>query len=171
MGMVRQGAASAVTGSDSTAFGTFYDQTSRLAYGLALRITGDAEQSSAACESAYLQLWEESEGLASATLEQEAKLLEQVRMHAIRSCRERMIEPVRSAEPLRTYELATTLRQQLERVEPMAARAIELAYYGGLNVTEIAEMLGQPVAALRATMRGALLQLGATIPAGQETGR
>lgn len=160
----------AATRADWTStFSAYYDRTSRVAFSLALRITGNAEQSSAACEAAYLDAW--NAGSSPALLEFEATLLERVRASAIRIRRDRAPEPLRSVPLGPTYEEGNALRAKLETLEPDARRAIELAYYGGIRVTEIAEVLGQSVVAVRASMRSALLELGASIQGGERTQR
>jgi DNA-directed RNA polymerase specialized sigma24 family protein len=55
------------------------------------------------------------------------------------------------------------------RLEPLARRAIELAYFGGLGVDAIGELLDVPAAQVRQALREGLLQLGTLIKDEQET--
>ncbi len=53
------------------------------------------------------------------------------------------------------------LRDALDAVEPVARQALDLAYFGGLDIHAISEILGRPVADLRTLLRDTLLDLGA----------
>ena len=138
-------------------FDTFYNRTSGCAYGLALRIAGAPGPAAAACEAAYVRAWREGQG----GLRIESALLEQVREEALR-LRGPLPGPEsgRSGVADQSYNVTVVMRAALAQVEPTGRRAIELAFFGGVGVADIAELLGEPVATVRTAMRAALLRIG-----------
>lgn len=53
------------------------------------------------------------------------------------------------------------LRDALEAIEPAVRQALELAYFRGLDIHAIAEIVDTPAHELRPLLREALLSLGA----------
>lgn len=53
------------------------------------------------------------------------------------------------------------LRDALEAIEPAVRQALELAYFRGLDIHAIAEIVGKPVHELRPLLREALLAMSA----------
>jgi RNA polymerase sigma-70 factor (ECF subfamily) len=154
------------------AFRSFYDATSGTAFSLAFEIVGgDRRLAEEACEAAYGELWERSGrvGVNAASWD-EAALLTQVRERALQASAEARVARERSAGPGAAY-MKAAVREGLEKLNPLARRALELAYFGGLPVREIAELLGEPPEVVRRAMREALLTLGALTRDPQETVR
>lgn len=56
-------------------------------------------------------------------------------------------------------EKAQILRAAVSQLSPQQKRVIELAYFGGLTQTEIAEKLGEPLGTVKARARRGLLRL------------
>ena len=151
-------------------FDAFYAATSSAAYSLAARITGEAEAASAACEEAYRAIWRDREGLVPSA-ESEMDLLGRVRGAALRISHERATQPIRSATETAAYMEADAVRVGMNALDPFARRTLELAYFGGLGVAQIVELVGKPAPDVRAALRTALLTLGALSRAGQESTR
>lgn len=53
------------------------------------------------------------------------------------------------------------LREALDTIEPTARQALDLAYFGGLDIHAISEILNRPVPDLRVLLRDTLLGLSA----------
>ncbi|MFN8506323.1 MAG: sigma factor-like helix-turn-helix DNA-binding protein [Dehalococcoidia bacterium] len=155
----RQSATAAA--SAEAGFEAFYERTVGAAYSLALRITGDREHAAHACEGAYADAWQERAG---AGAPRERDLLARVRVRAL----EIGAIPPSTEDEDGSYIGAKQVREVLARQQPEVRRALELAYFGGLPVSEISELLGMPAPPLRAAMRAALLELGALGRKGQE---
>jgi DNA-directed RNA polymerase specialized sigma24 family protein len=146
----------------SEPFARFYDATSGAAYSLALRITGGQPAAEAACEAAYLDLWGEYPATAfeapPGTITD--RLMEFVRARAL-SPGAVPAAAGRSPGSPAAYTLATTVRSALATINPSGRKALELACFGGMSVASIAELTGEPSAVIRASLREALLTIGA----------
>jgi DNA-directed RNA polymerase specialized sigma24 family protein len=140
------------------------DRTLGTAFGLALRITADRDAAEAACEAAYVEGLVPSSGTPVLSAGDELAFLGRVRSHALR------LRPAagRSAGATRPYPFAMAARECLESADPLARRAIELCYFGGLSAGEAAAVLEAPVEDVRRAMREALLAIGAA--AGEASG-
>lgn len=147
-------------------FGRFYDQTSPLAFSLALRITGDTAAAGMVCESAYLRAWRD--GDQSPFRERETVLLERVRSSALETLRESALSAPRPPKPNSNAHKRIWVRTYLHSLESNCRTTIELACYRGMNAPEIGALTGQPVAAVRKALRDGMLQLAANLRA---TGR
>jgi RNA polymerase sigma-70 factor (ECF subfamily) len=137
-------------------FEAFYDRTCRPAYGLALELTADARAASSACERAYLEAWREARF--GAEDQQRLSLLDGIRRAALGGRELQQGPPAPGNAPMSHGE-GVDIREGLEQVGELGRRVIELAYFGGLQVPEIAELVGEPVGNVRTAMREALLQL------------
>lgn len=147
-------------------FEAFYARTARAAYGLALRIAGDGRAATEACEAAYAEAWPQLPALGEGAA-LEAHLLERVRLAALT----RRSEPGSTEPAAATYTTAGMVRDALEGLDPVTRRAIDLCYFGGLSVNDIAGIVNRPAPELRAALRKALLDVGARLPAATEARR
>ena len=145
-------------------FRAFYERTSRAAYSLALRITADSERAGAAIEAAYIETWP-----STGTDDLDGALLASVRSCALRLQPSGNANTIRSDGAIPAYTSATAIRDGLAQVDQLGRRAVELAYFGGIGVNHVAEILGQPTNLVRAAMRRALLELGSLVRDEQET--
>ena len=153
----------------SEPFSDFYDQTSKAAFSLALRISGDSARAEQACEAAYIDLL-------SVTLvdpaERQRTLLELVRRHSL-ALRNAEGQPDVGPTDSRTstYNQKEILRAAMLNLTPGAQQAIEFAYFGGLRVREIAELTGSSAPSVRALLRDGLLTLSKLTRADAEVAR
>jgi len=142
-------------------FEAFYERTAGAAYSLALRITGDSGRAARVCEAAYADAWGARGGRDEP---REHDLLARVRLRAL----ENGAIPPSTEDEDGSYIGAKQVREVIGRQRPEVRRALELAYFGGLPVSEISELLGVAAPPLRAALREALLELGALDRKGQE---
>jgi RNA polymerase sigma-70 factor (ECF subfamily) len=150
--------------SDDGALAELYDRYGRVVYGLALRMLRDRSLAEDATQEAFLDVWRN----ATRFVPERAKASTWILTLAHR----RSVDIVRREERRRAdaLELAPEpvgdatdenawLRLERERVQlalkqlPDPQReALELAYYGGLSQSELAERLGQPLGTIKSRM-------------------
>lgn len=154
-------------------FSSFYDATHGAAYSLALRITGEAAAATTACEAAYIEYWRANPGAAPLSLAGQTAFLQVVRSEAlhVRNPAEPKAGIPRSDTAQLSYTQAELVRAGLQKLDPFTRRSLELAYFGGLAVAEIAEIVGRTAIEIRQALRTALLGLGTIAPPPEETGR
>ncbi len=151
-----------------------YRRHSVAVFGVARRVTGVPEHAEEVLQEVFLRLWRSPErfdptrgALRSFLLmDANARAIELVRRDAARRAREE--KTVHLAEPLRGEEIggelwdvvvAGHLRDALDALTPLEREAIELAYYGGLSQSELAERLGVPLGTIKSRMFAALGRL------------
>ena len=90
-------------------------------------------------------------------------LLTRVRRYALEKAEPR---PDQSVAALSAYEVAGSSKsaganeiRALEALEGLQRRTLELAYFGGLTVDSIAEILREPVSGIRGALREGMLKL------------
>lgn len=147
---------------EQTAFQTFYARTERAAFSLALRITGVATAAETVCELAYADCF------ATDSLNDELAFLQRVRSQALMLRGASSSSVVRSLSEEPSYTEVNAIRAGLEQLGPLGKRALELAYFGGLGVSDIAGLLDEPVPVVRTALREALIQLGTLVRSGEE---
>jgi len=157
-----------VRSGDATAFESLYDRHSRAAYGLALRILGDATVAEDVVQDAFLALWRRAETYGEERGAVRSWLLAIVHHRAIdrlrrRSYREDRQETLEEAAPYPdkadTWELARQsvegqqVRDALLRLPLDQQRSVTLAYFGGYTHDEIARLLGVPLGTVKGRLR------------------
>jgi RNA polymerase sigma factor (sigma-70 family) len=156
---------------DDDALGSLYDRFGRVAYGLALRIVRDERLAEDAVQEAFLAVWRQAASFRPERANARAWVLTFVHRRAVDLVRReerRRTEPLEpEAEPATgsTAE-AAELRRRREAVQHALAqlpeeqrRPIELAYYGGLSQSELAERLGEPLGTIKSRMFTGLKRL------------
>jgi len=167
---------SLISRGDQAALGTLYDATSRMVYGLVLRIVGDASAAEEVTLDVYSQVWR----LASAYRKERGApstwLLLLARSRAIDFLRSRMrrnqdrerpievisnahhtaANPEESAMESARCEIVQSALKQLA-VEQRAV--LELAYFKGMSHSEIAANMGQPLGTIKTRIRLGMLKL------------
>jgi RNA polymerase sigma factor (sigma-70 family) len=151
----------AVADDDEAALGELYDRFGRTAYSLAFRILRDASLAEDAVQEAFLQAWRGAAGYRAERAKASTWLLTFVHRRAVDLVRReerRRTEPVEALTdptgPGADVEAARGSRRQIVRAALQALpseqrQAIELAYFGGLTQSELADRLGQPLGTIK----------------------
>jgi RNA polymerase sigma-70 factor, ECF subfamily len=152
------------------AFEIVYDRHGGAAYSLAYRMVGDRARAEDITQEAFLSLWRSGARYDRARGSVRTWLLGIVRNRAIDLLRRDLLEAPRlslesdaapqpavggeetDAEALRR-EAARQVRGALSVLPADQMRSIELAYFGGLTHSQIAEMLGMPLGTVKGRMR------------------
>lgn len=160
---------------DQAALASLYDSTNRLAYGLILRVLGDASSAEEVLLDVYTQIWRQAANYDTSRGGPLAWLMTIARSRAIDRLRSGWQDRQRK-EPLDTLndreteaaspEEATVaserqkfVRQALGSLSPEQREVIELAYYGGLSHSEIAVRLNQPLGTVKTRTRLGMMKL------------
>ena len=160
---------------EQDALATFYDRTSRLAYGLILRIVADAATAEEVALDVYKQVWrtasryssERGSPLAWLLTIARTRSLDRLRAGYQVQTREQPLELViqkasSAANPEEETELAERqrlVRSALTSLSAEQREVIELAYYSGMSHSEIALQLGQPLGTVKTRIRLAMVKL------------
>jgi RNA polymerase sigma-70 factor (ECF subfamily) len=157
--------------SEESALAELYDRYGRTAYGLALRVLRDQALAEDAVQEAFLTVWRTASRFVPERGKASTWILTLVHRRAVdavrREQRRRADSLEKAPEPsVEGVDESAWLRLQRERVQealrhlPDAQReALELAYYGGLTQSELAERLGQPLGTIKSRMFGGLSRL------------
>jgi RNA polymerase sigma factor (sigma-70 family) len=151
-----------------------YDRYRAMAYAIALRITADPTLAEDVVQDAFLGVWRHAERYAEGRGSVKTWLLAIVHHRAIDAVRRRrpaseLPDPELPApSQLVVADVWAEVAGRLDAVEVRAAiatlsdvqrEAIELAYWGGLSQSEIAERTGAPLGTVKSRMRLGLLTL------------
>jgi RNA polymerase sigma-70 factor (ECF subfamily) len=166
---------------DLDALDLLYDRYRTMAYSIAYRITGDATLAEDVVQDAFLGAWRNADRYVTGRGSVKTWLLAIVHHRAIDAIRRRRpttelpdrddVPPV----PLRLPDVwgevsatldAETVRAALAVLSPPQREAIELAYFGGLTQTEIADRTGTPLGTVKSRMRLGLLAMRNAIEEG-----
>ena len=160
-----------VARSDETALAELYDRFGRTAYGLALRILRDPRLAEDAVQEAFLTVWRSADRFLAERAKASTWVLTIVHRRAVDVVRR---EERRRTEPLEDQpqpsgeatdeeaslrERRRIVQDALGKLPPEQRQALELAYYGGLTQSELAERLGQPLGTIKSRMFAALARL------------
>jgi len=160
-----------VARSDDDALAELYDRYGRSAYALALRILRDPVLAQDAVQDAFLTAWRTAPSFDRARGAPATWLMTLVHRRAVDVVRR---EDRRRASPLEDAPVASgdatdeavelrderlRVRAALEVLTPAEREALELAYYGGLSQSEIAERLGVPLGTVKSRMFAGLAKL------------
>jgi len=150
---------------DKAALADFYDLYAGLVNGLALRILRDVSEAEDVVQEVFLQVWRQADRYDPQRGTPEAWLCTMARTRALDRLRRRAArrEDASAAAPVATLvprnEEALAVRQALDALSSDQRRAVELAYYGGLTQTEIAQALGEPLGTIKTRIRTAMIRL------------
>jgi len=161
----------AIAGGDERALGELYDRLGGVAYRLAVRILRDPALAQDAVQDAFLGVWRTAAAFDPSRGKASTWLLTLVHRRAVDVVRR---EDRRRAEPLEDAPVASgeatdetaEVREERRRVQAALAQlpadqreALELAYYGGLTQSELAERLGVPLGTVKSRMFTGLSKL------------
>jgi RNA polymerase sigma-70 factor, ECF subfamily len=153
---------------DLGALDRLYEQYGAMAFSIAFRITGDHAAAEDVVQEAFLGAWRNAARYVDARGTVKTWLLSIVHHRAIDAIRRRRPTselpeteaslPGALTMPDTWAEVATRLDQDsvriaLSRISDVQREAIELAYFGGLTQTEIAERTGVPLGTVKGRMR------------------
>jgi RNA polymerase sigma-70 factor (ECF subfamily) len=159
---------------DQSALSALYDSTSRLAYGLVLRVLNDKATAEEVLLDVYMQVWRQAAQYDKRRGTPLAWLLTIARSRAIDRLRsgrhqEQLQEPLETAErrlhavtPQDTTvasERQRLVRTALDSLSPEQREVIELAYYMGMSHSEIAARLSQPLGTVKTRTRLGMMKL------------
>ncbi len=156
---------------DAHALRALYDRHSSMVYGLALRILRDATEAEDLAQDVFLHLWRQADRFDAERGVFLGWLVSLTRNRAIDRLRatktrerktdafevERQSDPAPLAADPNEAAFASELRDAVAKAlavlpEPQRA-ALELAYFGGLSHSEIAERLDAPLGTIKARIR------------------
>jgi RNA polymerase sigma factor (sigma-70 family) len=156
---------------DEAALAEVYDRFGRVAYGLAFRILRDASLAEDAVQDAFLAVWRTAvafdprRGTASTWV---MTLVHRRSVDVVRREDRRRAQPLDDApqastestdETVAVREQRRAVQAALAQLSPDQREALELAYYGGLSQSELAERLGVPLGTVKSRMFAALARL------------
>jgi RNA polymerase sigma-70 factor (ECF subfamily) len=161
---------------DEQALGVLYDRFGTVAYRLALRVVRDATLAEDVVQEAYLAAWRQaarfdgSRGTVSAWLLTlvHRRAVDQVRRHARTASRPERVEatPARGGgadEDVVLREARREVQAALSTLSRADREVLELAYWGGLTQSEIADRLGIPSGTVKTRTFRALTRLRAAL--------
>ena len=164
-----------IMASDQDALVRLYDLTNRRLFGLALRILDDPEAAEEVVLDVYLQVWQQADRFDALRGGPLAWLFTITRSRAIDALRRsrkaaRRFEPIERVthrpdggaipdESAADAELRAAVVAALDALPREQRAVIELAYFGGLSHTEIADALAIPLGTVKTRTRLALNHL------------
>jgi RNA polymerase sigma-70 factor, ECF subfamily len=164
-----------VAGGDEYALSSLYDRSSRLIFGLLMRILGDAALAEEVLLDVYMQVWRQAGKYDPARGRTLAWLVTMARSRAIDRLRSTRQEEMRKdsleaadysgqlatafQDPTIAPEMQRIVRAALDTLPPEQREVIELAYYLGLSHSEIATRLGQPLGTVKTRTRLGMMKL------------
>jgi len=165
-----------IANGDEQAFALFYDRHETLLYSIAYRIVGTEVEAEDIVQEAAVVIWERAPSYMRSLGKPVSWAIAILRNKAIdrfRSSKRRSevfadmadgseleVGAVCEVEP-RAFgrEDATLVQRALATLGAEQRHAIELAFFGGMTQSEIAERLGQPLGTIKARIRRGMLQL------------
>ena len=163
---------------DQLAVSELYDATNRMVYGLVLRILGDEGAAEEVMLDVYMQVWRQAGAydagrgspLAWLATIARSRAIDRLRAGRQEWQRARSLETVSQQstgenleEAAYVTELREVVRGALGTLSAEQREALELAYYGGLSHSEIAERLGQPLGTIKTRIRLGMMKLRALL--------
>jgi RNA polymerase sigma-70 factor (ECF subfamily) len=165
----------AMAGGDRDAFARFYDRYATLVYPLIVRIVRDRADAADVLQDVFWEAWQNADAYDAGRGTPEAWIVMRARARAIdrvRSVRRRSetfavplddgavamgTEPV--DDPAERAEVRSAVLGALAELSAPQREVLELAYYGGLTQTEIAERIKQPLGTVKTRIRSGLERL------------
>ena len=161
----------AVGRGDDDALGVLYDRFGRLAFRLAFRILRDRALAEDAVQEAFLAVWRSADAYKRERAKPSTWILTVVHRRAVDLVRR---EQSRRGEPLEVApepsvgpvdedavlrDRRAAVQAALNKLPGEQRQALELAYYGGLTQSELAERLGVPLGTVKSRMFAGLGRL------------
>ena len=146
---------------DDSALAALYDRFGSIAYGLALRVVRDRTLAEDAVQEAFLAVWRGARGFERSRGSARTWILTLVHRRAVDRVRreERQARPIAEPEVAGSTsgaDEAAVAREERSLVQAALAELLddqrtllELAYYGGLTQSELADRLGEPLGTIK----------------------
>lgn len=168
---------SRIAARDQQALAFLYDRHRSLLFALAMRILRDRAEAEEVLGDLFLQVWKQAGGYDRNRASVQGWLVNLCRSRAIdrlraRGRREAGVEALSrepgvlaaavAADPIEQVahrEKRRVIAVALTELPEQNREAVELAYYGGLSHSEIAEKLGQPLGTVKTRIRQGLISL------------
>lgn len=162
---------------DETALAEFYDRTSPIVFGIAMRVLGDAHHAEDATIDVYLQVWRDahrfeparSTALTWLSVMARSRSIDRLRSTERNRKREAPIDPDQfgdrfsdSHTPLEHVALRERrerVREGLKALGKLDRQVLEFAYFAGLTHTEISGRLQLPLGTVKTRIRRAMTAL------------
>jgi RNA polymerase sigma-70 factor (ECF subfamily) len=172
---------------DELALAELYDETSRIVYGMALRMVRDPSAAEDITLEVFLQVWRSAASYTPSRATVVSWLAMLARSRSIDWLRSTQARFVQQSDPLEDedafhgrepdpeltcVEAAKTraVLKCMNRLAPEQREAIELAYFSGLSHSEIAGRLGQPLGTIKSRIRAGMSQLRVSVVRYMEVG-
>lgn len=165
----------AVGRQEESALGALYDRYGATCYRLALRIVRDPSLAEDVVQEAFVDLWRSARKFEAARGRGRTWILVITHRRAVDLVRR---EERRRVEPLNGFDAAgdegadvlvegkgeqARVQNALQLLSADQRRTLELAYYGGLTQSELAERLGEPLGTIKSRMFNGLERLCAIL--------
>ena len=167
-----------VVNGDSRALDTLYDRYARVVYGMALRILGESELAEDVVQETFWRVWRRARTFQSNRGKVAAWIFGIAHNLSVDELRRQRSRPrsvydtdatpvLRDREDSRMDVVADALENErgrlintaLQHISADQREAIELAYFGGLSQSEIAERLQSPIGTIKTRIRLGLRKL------------
>jgi RNA polymerase sigma-70 factor (ECF subfamily) len=163
-----------VVDGDQQAFAEVYDATSRIVFGIVLRVLRDRAQAEEVTQEVYVDAWrlakrfDRERGSATGWLNTIAhrKAVDRVRSAARAAARDQQHfeRDARAPEPdvsdiVVARDDSRRVRDALQRLPEVQRTALELAYFDGRSQREVAEYLEVPLGTVKTRIRDAMKRL------------
>jgi RNA polymerase sigma-70 factor, ECF subfamily len=167
-----------IAAGDQHALHALYERTRRLAFTLAMRITGDREAAEEVTLDVFHDVWRRASTYDPAGGTVLGWLMNQARSRAIDRVRferrkkrvlprgEQPPTPTDPSDPhhaLDGREVGARLHSALAHLTPDEREAIEMAFLGEFTHSEVAEQLAQPLGTIKTRIRSGLIKLRAAL--------
>ena len=168
---------------DSAALGELYDRWSDAVYAAAISIVGVAEDAEEVVEDTFWQAWNQASRFGIARGQGSSWILRIARSRALdkrKSVARRREEQLDSAPPeiladdarsddhVVESERAQIVAAALRQLPPVQREALEMAYFGGLSQSEIADCTGVAIGTIKTRIRLGMMKLRERLaPSGQ----
>jgi len=161
---------------DTEAFGVFYDRHVGMLLALALRMLQSEADAADVVQDVLVMFWERAAIFDASKGRPVSWVIAAVRNRAIdiirtKQRRDRLLTEAAEDVPatgaavldppqrLAQLEVAGQVNAALRSLPPAQQQAIELAFFGGMSQSEIAEALGEPLGTIKARLRRGMIQL------------
>jgi len=162
---------------DREALGALYDRHAAVMLALGLRILGVRREAEDVLHDVFLEVWqragdydpERSSVRSWLLLRMRSRSLDRARSHGFARVEGLTQEPPQAALDAEQGVDAERTRGLLQRLPLRQREVLELGYYHGLSVSEIAARLGVPAGTVKSRVAAALRQLRASLNPQQES--